>query len=525
MSRAANSAKNIVTINISRILIILFNFITRTVLIKTLGNEYLGITNLFTNILQMLSLADLGVGTAIIFKLYQPIEEHNNDRIIALMKLYKRIYEVIGCVIVLFGVILAPFLPHLINDFERFEQLNLNAYFIFALYVFNTASTYWFFAYKQAIVRAHQKSYMLTMSSYLVNIASYGCQILCLIFFRNFIGYTVIIILFNIIQNFVFARIADKHYPFVKQTTSEKVTKEEIKEIIKDCGSLFLYKSNSAIVTASDNIIISKFLGLSAVGIFSNYSVISLSIRDFLVNIVASMEASIGSINATGKMDWKRNIFKTVNFATIIIYSIVSIGVFVMMDDFINLWLGSDYLINSYEYGGKIHHFSLPLLFGVEIFILGSGAYLSAFRQSFGLFRQLKWRPLFTIIINLAVGIVATKYIGVAGTVVGTIVAFGTTVIIVDPIVIIKNSLDMSVRSYFLKNAWYTLVTVGTGSVAWYVCSLIPGEGVLRFIIKGTVCVAVTVIIFFVVYFRSSEFKMLLTFLPENVRNKIKFIR
>ena len=524
MSRTSNSAKNILTINISKVLMIVLNFVTRTVLIKTLGNEYLGINNLFTNILQMLSLAELGVGTAIVFKLYKPIEEYNESRIIALMHFYKRVYELIGCVIVALGAVIAPFLPHLINDFKKFDNLNLNPYFIFALYVFNTASTYWFFAYKQAIVRAHQKTYMLTVSSYVVSMFAYAFQIFALIVLRDFVIYTCYIILFNIIQNFVYAIIADKYYPYVKKKTDERISKEEIKDLIKDCGALLIYKSSSAVVSASDNIIISAFLGLNAVAVFSNYSMISLSIRQFLVGIISSLEASVGSINATGNIKWKQNTFKTINFATVLIYGIISVGIFVMMDDFIYLWLGNDYLINSFEYAGKTINFSLPLLFGIEVYIIGISNFLGMFRQSFGLFRQLKWRPLFTMIINLVIGISTVKYVGAAGTVIGTIIAYATTVLIVDPIVIINTSLDISVKKYFMKNAIYAIISVFAGFASWYICSLITGEGIIHFVIKGFVCVTITSVIYFLAFFKTNEFRMLLSFLPEKIKNKLRFL-
>jgi len=190
MSRSANSFKNIVTMYLSQILVIVLNFVTRTVFVYTLGEEYLGVNGLFTNLLSMFSLAELGVGTAIIFKLYKPIEEHNEPRIIALMKLFKKVYTVIGWVVAGLGLLCIPFLPYIIEDYETFEKLGINPIFVLMLYIFNSASSYWFFAYKQAIVRAHQKTYLLTLWGYGISIVAAAAQIFALLVTKDFILYT-----------------------------------------------------------------------------------------------------------------------------------------------------------------------------------------------------------------------------------------------------------------------------------------------------------------------------------------------
>ncbi len=511
-----------ITLYISQMLVIVLNFVTRTVFIRALGEEYLGINGLFTNLLSMLSLAELGIGTAIVFKLYKPIETHNESRIIALMKLYKKIYTIIGWVIVALGLLCIPFLPIIIEDYETIIALKLNPALILLMYIFNSASSYWFFAYKQSIVRAHQKSYLLTIWGYGIYILSALVQIIVLKVTGSFILYTVTVIAFNILRNFIYAWIANRSYPYLKKKTDEKIQKSEVKELFKDCGALFLYKVNNAVINATDSIIISIVCGLSSVGVYSNYHLLSRNIKNLMSTAFDSIEASIGSIHATGKLEWKRSIFRATNLVAIVLYGCISIALVVVGDEFITLWIGSGYIANSFSFRGQTYFYSLPLLLGIELFQTGSVVYLGRFRTAFGLFRQLKFRPVLSMIINLVVAAVLTPIIGLPGPIIGTIVANACTILIFDPIVIIRNELHISVREYFMRNFLYYIVTFIAGALAWYICTLISGEGLIMFIIRGCTCVAVSGLVYLIAFARSQELKILLSFLPKKVKDALR---
>ncbi len=518
MTRSTNSFKNMVALYGSQLLTIILNFLTRTVFIQILGEEYLGVNGLFSNLLTMLSLAELGIGTAIVFKLYKPIEEHNEGRIIALMKLYKRIYTIIGWIVATLGLLCIPFLPYIVEDYETFARLNLNPVLILLMYIFNSASSYWFFAYKQTIVRAHQKTYLMTIWGYAIYIVSAISQIIILYTTQSFILYTMTMIAFNVLRNFVFAWIANKKYPYLKKKTDEAIAKAEIKNLFKDCGALFLYKMNKVVINATDSIVISVICGLSSVGIYSNYHMLFMNIRNLMMTLFDSIEASIGSINATGNMEWKRTIFRGVNFAAVILFGCVGIALAIMGDEFIDLWLGADYVSKSFTFAGRTYSYSLPLLFGIEMLITGSTTFLDRFRNAFGLFRQLKFRPVLGMIINLVIGVTLTPIVGLAGPVIGTIVANISTIMIFDPIVIMKHGLHIPYRNYFLKNALYYLVTLIAGGLAWFVCSLLPSGTVFLFILRGCTCVAVSAIVYLIAFGRSREMRILLSFLPEKFR-------
>lgn len=499
-------------------LVIVLSFITRSVFIRYLGISFLGIEGIFTNVLSMLSLAELGFGSAIVFKLYKPIEEDDRHRIQVLMKLYRNTYRVIGWVVVALGICLIPVLPHLVKDYYRFSELGLNAVVIFLIYLFNTASSYWFFSYKTAFVQATQKTYLLTILGYAVNVGSSICQILVLVFTQNFVWYIVVQVVFTILRNFLSALICDKRHPYLKEKTSDRVSKAELKEFFKDCSALFLYRVSNVVIGGSDYLVLSSMLGLNAAGLYTNYVSVKSSIQNLLSTFSSSIQASLGSIHAVGNLDWSRLLFRTVNFLTIWLYGIGAIALAILMNDFIYLWLGSDYIVTSWILNGNEISTPIALLIGIELFTTGQGYYCGSFRNATGLFQELKYRPIASIIVNLAVSILLVPYVGIAGCIIGTIVANLTTNLIVDPIILHKHVLKCSSLPYFLRNFLYKIVVIGAGLLTWWVCGLIPLEGIVGFIVRGCVCVIVPCCVFTACFFRTAEFRYLWntakTFLP-----------
>jgi hypothetical protein len=420
------------------------------------------------------------------------------------------------------GMLCIPFLPYLIEDYEVFAKLHLNPVLILMLYVFKSASSYWFFAYKESIVRAHQKGYILTVWGYGIYTLSAIAQIVVLVTTHNFILYTLCILVFNILRNLVYSTIANRKYPYLKRESTEKVSKEEVKDLFKDCGALMIYKMNRAVINATDTIIISIVHGLSAVGIYSNYRMLFVNLRSILNIAFNSIEASIGSIHATGKLEWKRAIFRGVNFTAVVLYGCVGIALAVVGDEFIKLWIGSDYIYNSFVFRGHAFKISMPLLLGMELFQGGQCVVMDKFRYSFGLFRQLKFRPILSMVINLLVAAVLTPVLGLAGPVIGTLIARMCTILVFDPIVIIKNELHISIRGYFMRTLLYYLVTFIAGALAFFVCSLIPGEGLIMFVVRGCTSVAVSGLVYLIAFARSQEMGILLSFLPKKIKKALK---
>ena len=257
-SRTKNTLLNLITGIGGQGLVIVLSFITRTVFISTLGKSYLGINGLFSNIMGMLSLTELGLGTAINFKLYKPLADGNKERICVLMKFYKTVYRVVGFTIFLLGLCLIPALPSLIKDYNTLEGLGINAVLVFMIYVTQSTMSYLFWASYSIIITADQKGYLLNIASYFVHLALNISQIIILLFFGDFLLYTIATLVFGIIQNMVNARIAKRYYPFAFEKTKNRISRAEVKDIFKDVGSLFVFGLNGVVLSATDNIILSS---------------------------------------------------------------------------------------------------------------------------------------------------------------------------------------------------------------------------------------------------------------------------
>ena len=241
-SRTKNSIRNLVTGIGSNILLTVIRFACRTVLISTLGSAYLGINGLFSDILTMLSLSELGIDTAINFKLYKPLAENDTPRLRALMKFYKSAYRVIGIVILLLGLCLIPFLPTLIKDYDSVKALGINPLLIFCLFLAQTVSSYLFFAFKTSLLKADQQEYIISLVGLISQVVLNICQIVTLILFKDFILYTCLAIVFSVITNLVSTVITKVKYKSVFEKSDDKMSKAEVKDLFKDLGATFIYK-------------------------------------------------------------------------------------------------------------------------------------------------------------------------------------------------------------------------------------------------------------------------------------------
>ena len=511
MTRTQNSFFNFITSTFSTLLVVLLSFITRTVFVRYLSESYLGIDGYFSSILSMLSLTELGFGSAIIYKLYKPIEEGNRRRIQVLMKLYRNVYRIVGFVIVGLGLCLIPFLPRLIRDYDHLLSLGISPVLLFLLYLFNSAASYWFFAYKSALVSASQKSYILTAAGYTITIVGALVQILTLVITRNFLIYTIVLILQALSRNLLYAHICDKRNPYLKEKIDDRVSKEELKGFFKDCAALLLYRVSNAVIDGTDNIILGAFVGMTAVGRYTSiYGAIKTNFRSLLYNFLAAIQASIGSIYSTGNLEWSRLVFRVVNFCTVWLYGIAAVGFAVLMDEFIILWVGERFVVTSWTAAGGVTVATpLALLIGIQTYLSGQSFYCGSFRSAMGLFRELKYRPVASMIVNLAASLYLVPRIGIAGCVVSTIISESLTNLIIDPIIIHKHALKESPRNYFLRNFLYRLVTLAAGLLSWWLCRLTPVPGVPGFIVHGMLCVAVTSGAFTLCFFRTREFRFL----------------
>lgn len=516
-SRKRNSILNAITSIGGQLLTTILKFVTRTVFIYQLGVAYLGIEGLFINILQLLSLTELGFDTAINFKLYKPLAEGDDERIRILMKFYKNAYRIIGFVILCLGLLMVPLLPLLIKDYEKLELLNINAIVVFIIYLLQSVSTYWFFAYKSAIVKAAQKTYVLNIVDYAITILTNAFQIILLVVYHDFLLYIICVIGFNIIRNAVNAKVATKMFPHVFIHESKSISVLEIKEMIKDCLALLLYKINSVALQTTANLVLSSFIGLAIVGIFSNYLLIYHAIRAFVDKLFSSVKASLGNAYVSESLERNYMLFQTMNFLTILFYGTACVGIGVTANDFIECWVGNKYVIPQ----------PLPILVGIMFLFAGLKMNLGQIRNISGAFRQMWFRPLLGIIINVVVSIIMVQKIGICGVLLGTIISDLLTNFLVDPMVIHKYSFKgiMPVFRYYQQNIQYFVILAAIGFSDYWICQLIfPGHSIFSVIAHILVCCLSIPTIFLVIYHKTDycqyAFSIIVPYLKKIHNNK-----
>ncbi len=502
-SRTKNSLRNLVTGIGSNLLLTVIRFACRTVLIKTLGSAYLGINGLFSDILSMLSLTELGLDVAMNYKLYKPISENNMPRIRALMKFYRYAYLVVGSVILVLGLCLIPFLPALIKDYDSITVLGLSPVLIFLLFLSQSASSYLLFAFKNAILKANQEEYILSvvgfLSQFILNIA----QILTLVLFKNFTVYVALSIGFSILSNFVISLIATKKYPDAFKKSDDKLSLAEVKDLFKDLGGAFIYKVNNTVLRSTDNLIISSFIGLSIVGFYSNYLLLFTTITIILDRFFGAFRASLGNLYAKESLEKRYAFFEICNLISFLLYGTAGVGVAVCADELLTAWVGESYVIAQ----------PLSLMMGAQLVMFGVKMSLGQIRNVTGAYRQMWYRPIISIVINLVVSLVMVNIIGIYGVVLGTLCADIFADFLIDPIIINKHCLEnyKSPLRYYSKQLMYMAVLTLVGFLDYFICSnVLTGLGWISVIVHIIICGLSVPLVFLLLFYRSHECQRLI---------------
>ena len=308
-SRAKNSIRNASTSVMSYVITLILQMVSRTIFIQVLSVEYLGLNGLFTNVMQMLSLSELGIGYAIMYSLYKPIAENDTEKIKSLMSLYKKIYTFIGFFILGIGVIMTPFLRYLIKDMPDIPYIQI----IFLLYVLDTGISY-FYTYKRSLIICNQEEYLSSVTQLAKNVLTKVLQILVLLIWRNFLLYLIIQIICTRAENVAISKIADKKYPYLADRNSAPLQKEDMTAIKKNTLAIVCHKIGGVLVNATDNLIISKFLGLDIVGLVSNYTLLITSITSVTTRVMNSSIASVGNLLVDTNKKEAKNVFDRILF-------------------------------------------------------------------------------------------------------------------------------------------------------------------------------------------------------------------
>lgn len=473
-------------------MILLSNFIIRKVFVSTLSVDFLGLNGLFSNIVSLLSLAELGVGGAIIFSLYLPLSERDWGKVQAIMRLFKKVYIVVGLVIFFLGVSVVPLLPHLIKD-NPIAKADLMLFYL--LFLANTASSY-FFSYKRGLIIADQSKYVDVLNTLVFKLFLSIAQIVFLLVSRSFLLFLVIQLGFTIIENISISSIVNRKYPQVYKTSyTTTLSKEQFNTIKKNTTGLFFHRVGGAIVDGTDNLLMSKLVGIAEVGLYSNYYMVRRAIQVLLDFIYQAIIPTLGNYNVTASLLQKRATFNNFNYLVAMISSICSITLFNAYNTFITLWLGPEYLLSP----------TIVLVIVINFFLFGMRQSVAMFRASMGIYWVDRYKPIVESLVNLVASIILGKQFGILGILIGTTISTVFVCIWVEPYYLYKMAYEGNVSEYFVGFSKYTLFTLVAGFLMYKACTLLPDTSFLTLVLQVGISFVGGCLSFMLVFFRSAE--------------------
>lgn len=471
---------------------IILSLINRMVFTRTLPASYLGINGLFSNVISMLSLAELGVGGAIVYALYRPLAEDDRDKIASIVKLFGTAYRIIGGVIGGIGICIMPFLTLIVGEQSDIHE---NLYLIFAFYLFNTASSY-FFTYRSTLLTAAQQNYYNTGLNYLIISIQEVIQVIYLIVTHEYIGYLVIQALGALIYNVLISKLTVKKYPYIVGNNIKPLPKEESRAIFRNVRDLMIYKISGVLVNGTDNIIITIFSGLSITGLSSNYTLLVNTLSTLLNQIFNSVTASVGNLNA---VENKNKRFKMLNMFTLTnfwLFGWASVGIIFVSGDLISLMFGSDYVLDI----------KIPLVMALNFYTVGMMNAIWTFKHTMGMFRYGRFVQFGTATFNLLFSIILGHFWGLFGILFATFLSRAFTNLWYDPFVIYKYGFNKSPLHYWVKYLHYLGVLILTICICGGLCCFIKFNLVINIILKVIVCSFISNGIFYIAFHKTDEF-------------------
>jgi len=499
--RTNNSIKNSITSLVANSLSFFVAFIAQAIFLKILDAEYLGLNGLFTNVLSMLSIFELGIGNAIVFNLYKPIAEDNKKQISALMNFYKKVFNVIILLIFITGLCLIPFIKYMVND----VTIDINIYFVYILFLASTLISY-FMAYKRNLLIANQQNYIINIIHMLYLIMLNLVQLLLLYLTRNYYLYLIIKIICQLLENFIFSIYVMKKFTYLSNYKNEKLSKKVEKDIFSKIKGLICHKIGSIIVLGTDNIIISSFLGIITVGLYTNYNTVINGVSLIFSQMISTTTSSVGNLMLSKNVEKKYDIFKKMRFLNSWISIFTSICILILIQPFISLWVGEQYKLP----------FFVVIIIVFNFFQKMQRQTFSTFKDSAGIWKEDRYVPLIESFCNIIFSIILLKIFGLAGVLMGTIISGLALWGYSYPKFVYKGLFNRTYKEYAKETIGYILLFIIVAIITYYISNIFVMDSIfVKLIINFIICLIIPNLILFIVFRKTDNFKYFIELLKK----------
>ena len=489
-SRSKNAILNIVVGWGTQVAILILTFVSRRIFVRFLSTDFLGINGLYSNILSVLALAELGLGHITQYFLYKPVLENDYKKINATVKYFRKLYTFIALGVFAIGLALIPFLKFIINS--NLNQNELIIYYI--IFLLNSCVTY-FAADKIALLAANQDNRLTKYITLTLNIGLQFAHIAVLYIWHNYIIYLLATLVSTILNAVITQIICQRRYPYLKEkdTDSEEIDKKNIVNSIK---SSFVYKIGATVINNTDNILISIIVSTAMVGFYSNYFLVISAIQGFLSIITTSLISAIGNLSAEGSTKRSHEIFNLMILFYNFISAFCGVSFFFLINDFIPIWLGEKYLLDQWTV------FAISFSF----YLINAISPVWMFREANGLFNKVKYLLIVTATFNMVFSIILGKFFGIFGIILATSLARIVTTVWYEPKILFEKVFEKSCIAYWLKQAKYILLTI-LGAAACFVVNYFLPHSFIFIIVKGISFFAIFVMVFLIFCIKDQEFK------------------
>ncbi|MFQ9933174.1 MAG: lipopolysaccharide biosynthesis protein [Lachnospiraceae bacterium] len=495
-SRTINATRNILWGYIASFSRIILEFVLRTVFIQQIGSTYLGVNGLYTNVLGILSLSELGIGTSMNFSLYRPVAENDTEKIKSLMKFYCKAYRIIAMAVAVMGIVMIPFLPVIIKNADSITQNELIIYYL--IYLFNTVTSYCV-SYKYSLVNAYQHNYIITKIEMYFKCITIFAQIIVLFVFKNFLMYLLIQALIGIVQKIFLSIYIDKKYPILRDRNVSAISEDDKKLLKDNVKGTLVHKLGEAAIYQTDNIIISSFISITLVGYVSNYTLVINAVATFTNAIFNSLISGYGNFIVKESRERQEELLYINQFLSFVIYGFVTVCLFILIQPFITVWLGAEH---------KIDNFSAYLMM-INVYFSGERLMLGNYKTAAGIFLQDRWITVLRSILNIVLSVVFVKLIGLPGIYLGTVIQ-GIVGNLFTPAIVYKNMFNKTSHRYYLNSLKYLSAMAIMLAVTYAVSiNTFKTETVTSFVITVMATVVITGIVYLVFFWNNKYFLIL----------------